>query len=577
MLWSYGCYDNIIGTWIDNILHRPKKWGRFLAKLMDSKKIILKMLIYLVFLYNINLEIFMRAVISRVGFGFILSFLLAYAAYANSSNTQFEFADAAVNGSHIAIFVGKDGELSKAVSDINTKTQGRLQTALKDAEFKGKFGKKLHLYGLAPFKSVIVLGTGEDELSVRQLRDLGGYVAQANSNDHSLSIIGEGLNTKVKQSTAQLAFGYALGSYSFDKYKTKTDYNDNNQTQTISFHSDDSAAASNLFENDLNYLVTGINFARDMGTEPGKSIYPENYAQGVRKLFKGIDNVKVEIMGVGQMKRKNMGALLGVGQGSIHDPRLVIVTYMGGANDEAPIALVGKGITFDTGGISLKSNSGQWAMKSDLSGAAAVAGTIYAVAKRGDKVNLVGVMAMAENMPSGDAIRPGDVLTTMSGKTIEVISTDAEGRLVLSDAVTYAQAEYDPRLLIDIATLTGSAARAMGDDYAAVITRDWDMAVDMMRIGKAAGEDVWPLPLNKNHYKAIRSDIADIKGSGGNPGASIGAAVIGTFIDEDRVWVHLDIAGVDWLDKSRPTTPKGHAGWGVRFLDAVVRENQQTE
>ncbi|MCF6293026.1 MAG: leucyl aminopeptidase [Robiginitomaculum sp.] len=519
----------------------------------------------------------MRAVISKVGFGFILSCLLAYSAYAQTNSTQFEFADVATNAEHIAIFVGKDGKLSKAVSDINAATEGRLETALKDAEFKGKFGKKLHLYGLSPFKSIVVVGTGEDELLVRQLRDLGGYVAQANSNNNSISVIGEGLNTTVEQSAAQLAFGYALGSYSFDKYKTKTDDDNKDKAHTISFHSDQSEATKTLFENDLSHLATGVSFARDMGTEPGKSIYPENYAQGVRKLFKGIDNVKVEIMGVGQMKRKNMGALLGVGQGSIHDPRLVIVTYMGGASDEAPIALVGKGITFDTGGISLKPNTGQWAMKSDLSGAAAVAGTLYAVAKRGDKVNLVGVMAMAENMPSGDAIRPGDVLTTMSGKTIEVISTDAEGRLVLSDAVTYAQEEYDPRLLINIATLTGAAARAMGEDYAAVITRDWDLAQEMMRIGKAAGEDVWPLPLNKNHYKAIRSDIADIKGSGGNPGASIGAAVIGTFIDEDRVWVHLDIAGVDWLNKARPTTPKGHAGWGVRFLDAVVRENQQAE
>jgi len=181
-------------------------------------------------------------------------------------------------------------------------------------------------------------------------------------------------------------------------------------------------------------------------------------------------------------------------------------------------------------------------------------------------------MAMAENMPARDALRPGDVLTTMSGKTIEVMSTDAEGRLVLSDAITYVQKEYDPRLLIDIATLTGSAARAMGADYGVVITRDWDLAVDMMRIGKLAGEDVWPLPLNKNHFKAIHSDIADIKSTAGSPGASIGAAVIGTFVDEDRVWVHLDIAGVDWVSKATPTTPKGHAGWGVRFLDAVVRE-----
>jgi len=518
----------------------------------------------------------MKTIISKITltlvFGFVVWSLMAQTAFANSDKTQFEFKPLSGNADHIAVFVGKDGDLSEAVADVNAKTDGRLQTALKDAEFKGKFGKKLHLYGLSPYKSIVVVGTGADELSVRKLRDLGGYVAQASNNDYGLSVIVDGLNTKVEQSAAQLAMGYALGSYSFDKYKEVKEDADEDQGRTVSFLSDGYTSAKSLFENDLSYVVTGVSFARDMGTEPGKSIYPESFAQGVRELFKGVANVKVEVMGVPAMKRHNMGALMGVGQGSIHDPRLIIVTYMGGPRDDAPIALVGKGITFDTGGISLKPNNGQWAMKSDLSGAAAVAGTLYAASKRGEKVNLVGVMAMAENMPAKDAIRPGDVLMTMSGKTIEVMSTDAEGRLVLSDAITYAQQEYDPRLLVDIATLTGSAARAMGDDYAAVITRDWDLAQDMMRIGKQAGEDVWPLPLNKNHYKAIRSDIADIKSTAGSPGASIGGAVIGTFVDEDRVWVHLDIAGVDWLNKARPTTPKGHAGWGVRFLDAVVRD-----
>ncbi len=528
----------------------------------------------------------MRPLISKIGLVLVVFSMLVHTATAKTSKNRFEFAKVNLDAEHIAIFVSKDGTFSQAVAQINTKTGGRLETALENANYKGSFGKKLHLYGLAPYKSILVVGAGSDDLSVRNLRDLGGHIAQANksqarnqanksqarNNDYGLSVIAEGLNTTVSQSSAQLAMGYALGSYGFDKYKGKKTATN----RTLRFLSNGFAASKALYENDLQHVVTGVNFARDMGTEPGKSIYPESYVQRVRQLFKGVGHVKIEVMGVAQMQRHNMGALLGVGQGSIHDPRLVIVTYMGGAKNEAPIALAGKGITFDTGGISIKPNSGQWQMKSDLSGAAAVAGTLYATAMRGDKVNLVGVMAMAENMPARDAIRPGDVLQTMSGKTIEVMSTDAEGRLVLSDAVTYVQKQYDPRLLIDIATLTGSAARAMGADYAAVITRDWDLAVDMMRIGKLAGEDVWPLPLNSNHFKAIRSDIADIKSTAGNPGASIGAAVIGTFVDEGRVWVHLDIAGVDWLNKATPTTPKGHAGWGVRFLDTVIREYQAT-
>ncbi len=515
----------------------------------------------------------MKTLIYKIGLTLILLSFIAHAAYAHAetkpAKNQFEFADIKYDAEHIAIFAGKDGELSNIAGEVNAKTKGQLETALENAEFKGEFGDKLRLFGISPFKSIIVVGTGSDNLSVRNLRDLGGYVAQASNNDYGLSVIAEGLNTDVEQSAAQLAMGYALSSYRFEKYKEEK----TGKNRTINFLSDGFSASKTMFETDLNYVVTGVYFARDMGTEPGKSIYPESFTQRVRELFKGVDNVKIEVMGVAQMKRHNMGALLGVGKGSIHDPRLIIVSYMGGAKDAAPIALAGKGITFDTGGISLKPNTGQWMMKSDLSGAAAVAGTVYAVASRGDKVNLIGIMAMAENMPARDAIRPGDVLMTMSGKTIEVMSTDAEGRLVLADAVTYVQKQYDPRLLINIATLTGSAGRALGTDYAAVITRDWDLAQDMMRIGKLAGEDVWPLPLNKTHFKAIHSDIADIKSTAGKPGASIGAAVIGTFVDEDRIWVHLDIASVDWLTKATPTSPKGHSGWGVRFLDAVVRDN----
>jgi len=407
---------------------------------------------------------------------------------------------------------------------------------MNDAEFSGEFGKKLHLYGMGDFTRITLIGTGDETLTARQLHDLGGHVAGASDNEKNLSVMVDDLDTDIDAPAAQLAMGYQLGSYSFTKYKQDAKDID----RTVAFHSDAADDAKDLFTSDLGHVATG--------------------------------GVKIDVMGVSDMRRRNMGALMGVGKGSIHDPRLIVLTYNGGARNEDPLAIVGKGITFDTGGISLKPNSGQWLMKSDLSGAAAVAGTVYAAAKRGADVNVVGVMGMAENMPAEDAIRPGDVLETMSGKTIEVMSTDAEGRLVLADAVTYVQEEYNPRLLVNIATLTGSAARAMGDDYAAVITRDWDLSEHMMRIGKEVGEDVWPLPLNDNHFKAIKSDIADIKSTAGAPGASIGGAVVGTFIDEDQPWVHLDIAGVDWLDSGTPTTPKGHAGWGVRFMDGILRD-----
>jgi leucyl aminopeptidase len=486
-----------------------------------------------------------------------------------TAKTTFQFENANLpSGKHVTVLVDSDGVLTGMAAEIDSLSGGRLSEAIENADFKGKFGETRTFYGLRPYTSLTVVGMGDKILTAPKLHDLGGYIAKASDNDLSIEVVAESINTPTASVSANFAAGYAMGSYTFKKYKTNFEDKD----RTVTFIAEDAAQSSSVYNNDLAHLVKGQSFARDMGTEPGKSMYPELFAQRVSDMFRGVPNVSVEVLDLRDLARNNMGALIGVGQGSVHDPRLIVVNYRGGASGAAPIALVGKGITFDTGGISIKPNSGQWLMKSDLSGAAAVAGTVYAAAKRGEKVNVVGVMSMAENMPSGKAIRPGDVLETMSGKTIEVMSTDAEGRLVLSDAVTYVQEKHDPSLLIDIATLTGSVGRALGTDYAGVITRDWALSEEMMVIGKSVGEPVWPLPLNKSHYKAIKSDIADIKSTAGSPGASIGGAVIGTFIDEDQPWVHLDIAGVDWLTSGTPTSPKGHSGWGVRFMDGVLRD-----
>lgn len=487
------------------------------------------------------------------------------------AGSTFDFASSAPStAEHIAVFVNSEGELSAMGKAADAQADGQISNAISAAEFEGKFGKSLKLYGMGVYKSVTVMGSGEKNLSMRKLRDLGGHLASASKADKPLSVMADGLNTDASDASAEIATGFALARYSFDKYQDMDETKD--ADKPVSFISGDAASAKRLYENDLKHLVKGVFFARDMGTEPGKSVYPEVFGNNVKDMFRGVRGTSVQVMGVSEMKRYNMGALMGVGKGSIHDPKLVIVNYRGGDADDAPIALVGKGITFDTGGISIKPNTGQWLMKADLSGAAAVAGAVYAAAQRGEKINIVGLMAMAENMPARDAIRPGDVLETMSGTTIEVMSTDAEGRLVLADAVRYAQDKFEPMLLVDIATLTGSATRALGKDYAAIVTRDSDMFEDLMKIGKTTGEEVWPMPLNKNHFKAIKSDIADIKSTAGSPGVSIGAAVIGTFIDEDQPWVHIDMASVDWSTSSTPTTPKGHTGWGVRFMDGLVRD-----
>ena len=466
-------------------------------------------------------------------------------------------------GDHVVVYLDKGLTLPQ---QINGDMSDSLDRAMEASEFKGAFGTSQIFYGLGDSSSVTVIGTGDETLTRRQLHDLGGHAVKA-PGEGKLSILVEGLETDSEAPSAELALGYRLGSYSFDTYKT----GDLPEDRDVVFISDNTRDARDLMEADYAGLADAVDMVRDLGNAPGLEIYPETFVDRVRNEARGIANLKLTVMGGREMERAGMGAILGVGKGSVHDPRLLILEYSG-AGDDAPLALVGKGITFDTGGISLKPNSGQWLMKSDLSGAAAVAGTLISTAKRGADINLVGVMPLAENMPDGKAIRPGDVLTTYNGKTIEVMSTDAEGRLLLVDAVPYTIEKYEPELVVNIATLTGSAARAMGDEYGAVITRDFGLAQTMMDIGDRSGEDVWPLPLHPNHYDQIKSGIADIKSTAGAPGASIGAAVIGTFVEEDQPWVHLDIAGVDWRDSATPTAPKGHAGWGVRFMDQLVRD-----
>ena len=467
----------------------------------------------------------------------------------------------------VVLYVNSDGELSDLVENLDAATDGRLSDAIEVTGFMGEFGETLSLPAIAPFKQVVLIGAGEEELSARHIHDLGGHAAFAADDDEDLAIIIDALDGSVDAVGAHLALGYALGDYTFTAYKTVQAVEEDGEVVLIGSNESD----QRIFENDLAHVVEGITLARNLGSEPGNTLWPQKFVEHIETAFENVEDVTITALDADAIRERGMNVLMGVGQGSIHDPRLLVVEYRGADRNDAPVALVGKGVTFDTGGISIKPGEDMWYMKSDMSGAAAVAGAVLAAAKRGADINVVGLMPLAENMPSQDAIRPGDVLTSMSGRTVEIISTDAEGRLMLLDAVYYAQVEFEPRLLLNIATLTGSAARASGDEYAVVITRDLPLSLEMMEIGKVAGEDVWPLPLHPNHFKQIESPIADIMNTGGTPGASIGAAVIGTFIADDLPWIHLDIAGVDWRDEATPTTPVGHAGWGVRFMDTLLR------
>jgi leucyl aminopeptidase len=479
------------------------------------------------------------------------------------ANVSFDTADADMSD-HIVVFLDEDANMP---SGMDAQMEETLERALEASGFTPSFGTHQTFYGLQGLPTVTAIGTERGDLDRRDLHDLGGHLAKVPGNA-ALTVYVEGLETNAATPSAELALGYKLGAYRFDTYKSEK----SEAPRDLIFAGGDAEISEDLLAEDYDALADAVAMTRDLGNAPGLDIYPASFVERVQAEARGIPNLKVTVMGKRELQREGMGAILGVGKGSVHDPRLMILEYSGAGANDAPLALVGKGITFDTGGISLKPNSGQWLMKSDLSGAAAVGGAVIAAAKRAAEINLVGVMPLAENMPSGDAIRPGDVLETYNGKTIEVMSTDAEGRLLLVDAVPYTIEKYEPELVVNIATLTGSAARALSDEYGAVITRDFDLAQDMMDIGDRSGEDVWPLPLHPNHYVQIKSDIADIKSTAGNPGASIGAAVVGTFVDEDQPWVHLDIAGVDSRDSATPTAPKGHAGWGVRFMDQLVRD-----
>ncbi len=387
-----------------------------------------------------------------------------------------------------------------------------------------------------------------------------------------MGILWAGVERTDDASAARVAFGYRLGDYRFDRYQQER--LDPATRGGMTVYSDDAGAAAQ-FRDDLAHIAAAVYLARDLSSEPGNVIYPQSFVDRVRVEFRGLKNVTIRVLDERDLRRLGMGAHLGVGSGSSRPPRLFIVEYLAGG-DRPTLALAGKGITFDTGGISLKGNDRMWSMKGDMTGAAVVTASVLAAARREANVNLVSLAALAENMPSGTAIRPGDVLTSMSGKTIEISSTDAEGRLVLSDAVHYAQAEYAPDVLIDVATLTGSVGRAVGPDYAGLFSRHDELANQLLAASASAGEPLWRLPLGETYFEKIKSEIADIVNGGVDAaGASVGAAFIGTFVAEEQVWAHLDIAGVDLAEEAQPTVPKGFTGWGVRVLDEYLRRHHE--
>ena len=322
-------------------------------------------------------------------------------------------------------------------------------------------------------------------------------------------------------------------------------------------------------------IAQGVEFTRELVTEPANILYPESFVARAKARYEGT-GLAVRVLEVEEMTRLGMGALLGVAQGSVRPARILVIEWQGGNAGEAPVAFVGKGVTFDTGGISLKQPGGMEDMKWDMGGAGAVAGTMLALALRGAKANVVGICGLVENMPDGNAQRPGDVVVSMSGQTIEVINTDAEGRLVLCDALTFVQREFKPKLIVDLATLTGAIIASLAFEYAGIFSNDDTLAAGLTAAGAATGDKLWRMPMGAVYDRMIDSPIADMKNIGGKFGGSITAAqFLERFIEKGTPWAHLDIAGTVWADKPGATWDKGATGYGVRLLDRFIRDTAE--
>lgn len=489
--------------------------------------------------------------------------------------TQFKFVQSLPKSDNLVLGVYADKTLGQFGQIIDQQSQGGLTHALTVLDFSAdrQTSKLIPAPKGSGYQQILLVGLGakDDQVSNLDWQNLGGDLIQASIKAFKKSApIAIDAPAKI---SAQIAYGANLGSYYFDKYYTSEKRQKHQPKLTLVSPDADSAKAT--YKAELEPVAKAIWHTRNLSNEPANVIYPQSFVDRWENYFDDLDNVDIKVFDEDDMLDMNMGAIYGVGRGSKRPPRMMIVEYMGGKKGDAPVVLVGKGITFDTGGISIKGSNNMWNMKFDMSGAASVMGTVHALAGRNAKVNVVAVAALAENMPGGNAQRPGDVVTTMSGKTVQIRSTDAEGRLVLSDGIYYADTTYNPKLLVDLATLTGSAARALGKDYAALFTRHEELTPKFIEAGKQSGDEVWPLPLNDNHFKAIENNVADVMNSGPKaPGASAGAAFVGTFVRETTPWVHLDIAGVAWGDQTTPTKASpGSTSFGVRLLNQYIADH----
>ncbi|MFT0861586.1 leucyl aminopeptidase [Ancylobacter sp. G4_0304] len=443
--------------------------------------------------------------------------------------------------------------------------------------FEGKSGGALDLIappGVAASR-VIVVGAGKAaEMKALDWLKLGGAImGRLPSSAKEVSLVLElpGLDVP-PEAAAEIALGLRLRAYAFDRYKTKKKPEDAASKLRATLYVADDAAAKRAWKK-REGAGEGIMIARDLVNEPANVLTPTEFAKRAGDLAKvGVD---VEVLGEKDLKKLGMGALLGVGQGSAEESRVVVMRWNGGKEGVAPVAFVGKGVVFDTGGISIKGAAGMEDMKGDMAGAACVIGLMHALASRKAKVNAVGLIGLVENMPDGKAQRPGDIVTSMSGQTIEIINTDAEGRLVLGDVLWYAKERFKPQFMVDLATLTGAIMVALGTEHAGLFSNDDTLAGRLFTAGQSTGEKVWRLPLSPDYDKLIDSRFADMKNTGGRFGGSITAAQFLQRFVGDVPWAHLDIAGTGMSSPANEFNKSWGAGWGVRLLDELVARDYE--
>ncbi len=467
--------------------------------------------------------------------------------------------------------------LSAAAEALDGLSGGALSRAMGSSRFAGEKDQTLDLVAPAGLHAarVVLVGAGArgklGDLGVERLA-ASAYHAVKTSGVSTLELR---LGDLSDEQAARAALGVRLAAYRFDRYRTKERPEKKPSVVKVRISCTDPAAAAAAFE-PLAALGDAVSFARDLVSEPANVLYPQEFARRVKSLEEL--GLEVEILGEAEMTELGMGCMLGVGQGSIRESQLAVMVWRGAADPKAaPIAFVGKGVCFDTGGISIKPAGGMEDMKTDMGGAAAVAGLMHALAGRKAKVNAVGVLGLVENMPDGNAIRPGDILTSMSGQTVEVINTDAEGRLVLCDAIWYCQERFKPRAILDLATLTGAIVVALGDELAGYYSNDETLASNLAAASTSEDELLWRMPLHKPYDKKLDSLAADVKNITGNREAgSVTAALFIQRFVTNSAWAHLDIAGTAWkAPPGSPTIPEGATGFGVRLLNRLIADHYE--